>query len=81
MFQFHEFQFKFKGLTNLKIIWLWSNKLSALHPKMFSHLDYLNTLSLSDNTCIDKDFWNNPSKTEIQEDLAICGTGYLLHDQ
>ncbi len=69
------------GLTNLKNIILDDNKLSALHPRTFSHLAKLDLLSLRRNTCIDNSFSNNPSKTMIEEELAECGTGYTVQRQ
>ncbi len=60
---------------------LFSNKLTALHPKMFSHLDNLDRLDLSKNPCIDRDFWPVPSMATVEEQLATCGAKYALHDQ
>jgi hypothetical protein len=65
----------------LSTISLFSNNLTALHPKMFSHLDNLNRLDLSKNPCIDKDFWPVPSMTTVEEQLTTCGAEYELHDQ
>jgi hypothetical protein len=70
-----------KGLTNLKGIWLFSNKLSALHPRIFSHLNNLNHLDLRHNVCINRIFGNKPSKALIEEELATCGTGYALYEK
>jgi hypothetical protein len=45
---------------------------------MFSHLDNLYTLILRENPCVNKDFDNHPSKTEIEDGLATCGAWYEL---
>jgi hypothetical protein len=68
-------------MPSLRSILLYSNKLSALHPKMFSHLTDLHYLYLSGNPCITKSFGENPSKTEIERELAACGVGYKKHEQ
>jgi hypothetical protein len=65
-----------KGLTELKRIWLNNNKLSAMHPRMFSHLTKLNELYLSGNTCIDKRFNPVTSLAAVEQELATCGSNY-----
>jgi hypothetical protein len=66
-------------LTNLATIYLDSNNLVALHPKMFSHLELVK-LDLQRNPCIDKE-WDEFPMDIIEQDLATCGAGYLLHEQ
>jgi hypothetical protein len=67
-----------KGLTELKIIWLEHNKLSAMHPRMFAHLTKLNELYLSGNACINKKFYPVTSLAAIENELATCGANYLV---
>jgi hypothetical protein len=62
----------------LTTILLGNNELSALHPQMFSHLKNLDRLDLSDNNCIDKDFWDNFSNAAFE--LEGCRTGYALQE-
>jgi hypothetical protein len=54
------------------------NKLSAINPQTFSHLSSLDDLDLSENSCINKRFENNP---RIGAELAFCGIGYTLQEQ
>ncbi len=62
----------------MKRIWLYGNKISAMHPRMFSHLTKLNDLYLNSNTCIDKWFDPVTSLAAIEKELATCGAGYAL---
>jgi hypothetical protein len=52
-----------------------------MHPKIFSDLSSAQSLYLTGNICIDRDFvtWPFPSKETIEEALAECGAGYKLH--
>jgi type I site-specific restriction-modification system R (restriction) subunit len=68
-------------MSSLRSILLFRNKLSALHPKMFSHLTNLKYLHILSNPCISKNFDENPSKIEIERELAACGAGYKKHEQ
>jgi hypothetical protein len=65
-----------KGLTELKRIWLSANKLSAMHPRMFSHLTKLNDLDLDRNSCAYKRFDPVTSLAVVEQELATCGAGY-----
>ncbi len=68
-------------MTSLKTIWLFNNKLSAVHPKMFSHLSNLKHLDFHWNTCIDELFESYPSKATIENELVGCGAGYAVLEQ
>lgn len=69
-------KFLSKGLADLRILYLHNNKLSALEPKMFSHLT-LHDLYLDGNICVDKGFdRRSMSVTTIENVLAECGDEY-----
>jgi Leucine-rich repeat (LRR) protein len=68
----------YAGLSNLRYISLNNNKLSAMHPKSFSNLANLCELQLANNVCIDRDFYFNPSKATIENELQNCKADYKL---
>jgi hypothetical protein len=51
------------------------NKLTAIHPKTFSHLTKLRFLLLAGNDCIDRNFMFSRLDV-IEEGLAVCGANY-----
>jgi hypothetical protein len=61
-------------------ILLYNNKLTALHPKTFSHLRNLIRLSLSDNVCVNTHFYPVTSISEIEKALKRCGAEYALRE-
>jgi hypothetical protein len=71
----------FKGLRKLTVISLWNNKISALDPKMFSHLRKLNRLLLTGNSCISENFDPVYEMATVEGKLAECGAGYALWEQ
>jgi hypothetical protein len=48
---------------------------------MFSHLGELQRLTLNDNTCVNKEYEPAYATATIENDLAVCGTGYAKHEQ
>jgi platelet glycoprotein-5 len=69
----------FEGLTNLKDIMLSNNKLTAVHPKTFSHLTRLSYLLLDGNICVNKQFSHIKTLTtikKVEEELKTCGAEY-----
>jgi Leucine-rich repeat (LRR) protein len=63
-------------LTELREIHLDGNKLSAMHPRMFAHLNNLNRLLLNRNICINKRFNPVISLADVEQELATCGANY-----
>jgi Leucine-rich repeat (LRR) protein len=67
--------------NNLKITYvdLGKNKINALSNIMFSHLKYLDLLSLDANNCINIVHWSNAASqiVEIENSLRNCGKTYL----
>ncbi len=55
--------------------------MSAMHPRMFSHLTKLNSLDLRGNTCINKRFYPVTSLAVVEQELMACGAGYGLTEQ
>jgi hypothetical protein len=66
----------FKGLSDVRKIYLHGNQLTALHPRMFSHLQNFYLLNLSGNICIDKEFRSGTSMDTIEMELQSCGANY-----
>ncbi len=65
----------------MKKIVLYFNKLSAIHPRMFSHVVGLRELDLRSNVCVDKIFWTDiTSRTEIEHELIACGVAYTFRE-
>jgi hypothetical protein len=68
----------FKYNLKLEAIFLWRNRITALHHQMFSHLTKLHMLELAGNICVDVNFGTQVEVTKelVENALRNCSENY-----